>query len=236
MMAILDVVANEPEPTSPARVAETVDLSLSTVARLMRDMAAEGLLERSARDGSYSLGARLQQLVKAGAQNTDPMMAVRPVLAEVRDTTGETTSLHVRNQGQRVCVAEVQSRHDVRRVIPLGLALPLNGTATGEVLMAGAPPQERESEIEALGLSPRDRRILEKRLDKITERGWAMVSDEWQEGVTGLSAAVRDQGVTIAALSVSGPTSRFSPEWALEQVEFVVDAAERIAAHLAPHQ
>ena len=235
VMAILSAVADAPEPQTPARVARTTALSLSTVARMMREMADEGLLERSERDGSYALGTRLYRIVQAGARYSDPVSSIRPILTEVRDATGETTSLHVRNRGQRVCIAEVQSQHDLRRVVPLGLALSLYGTATGEVLLAGAPPEEREQELDDLGLSTSEHAELEARLTKIRAQGWAIVSDRWLQGVTGLSVAVRNQGTTIAALSASGPTSRFTPEIAENHVPLLIDAADRVATHLAAH-
>lgn len=234
VMRILETVARSNEPVGAARVTEATGLSLSTVSRLMQDLAGEAMLVRSARDGTYELGPKLFELARDGSRNADPVTAVRPLLRELRDVTEETTSLHVRNQGRRVCVAEVQSTHEVRRVVPLGLALPLIGTATGEILLAGAPEQEREREISESGLSATEEEGLRSRLQRLREQGWALVSDESLKGVTGLSVAVVDQGVTIAALSVSGPSDRFTEDVALSHLATVREFARRVEDRMAP--
>jgi IclR family transcriptional regulator, acetate operon repressor len=230
-MGILDAVARG--VARPADIARECDLALSTVARLMQQMADEGLLERDARDGGYALGSRLYGLVRSGANNVDPTLSVRPVLAEVRDLTEETTSLHVRNAGQRVCIAEVQSRHELRRVIPLGLALPLRGSATGDVLLAWAPRQEYKEELTRLALESEERREYQQHLAQVRTQGWSVVPHDWLDGVTGASVPVLDQGVAIAALSVAGPSFRFTLEVAESYVGHMQEAAVRLADKLA---
>jgi DNA-binding IclR family transcriptional regulator len=233
LIAILETVATSERPVSPARVAEVVGLSLSTVARLMNQMAHRQLLDRSERNGTYTLGARLFAIARAGAEQHDLRRLAQPLMEQLRDVTGETVSLHVRTGGRRVCIAEVPSRHEVRRVIPLGLSLSLYGSATGEVLLAGAPVRERQDEIDALGLSPKERSALEARLERIRQEGWAILVDEAVKGVAGLSAAITDGVSTVAALSVSGPSSRFTERVARSHVDALLQATSELSVRVA---
>ena len=231
LITILELVAANRAPSGAAEVAVKMGLPLSTVARLMRQLADEGLLHRSSRDGRFTLGPRLYALARAATSQLDIAELARPIMEELRDVTGETTSLHVLRGTQRVCIAEVQSHHELRRVVPAGLPQPLEGTATGEVLLAGSPAPERQAAIDASGLSARERAALEERLERTRAEGYAL-ADDWVDGLTGISVAVRDSEVTVAALSVSGPSSRFNREVAMGHLAATREAARLLSARL----
>lgn len=231
LVTILDLVAWRGQPAGAAEVAQSMGLPLSTAARLMRQLADEDLLSRSSVDGRYSLGPRIFALAGAGVTSMDVAEVARPVLEQLRDATGETLSLHVLRGTQRVCVAEVQSRHKVRRVVPPGITQDLLGTATGEVLLADAPPAELEATIVRAGLGRAARGRLEQRLALIRTRGYAY-ADDAVEGLTGISAPVRAGGRTVAAMSVSGPSARFTAEVAERHAAALVAAVAALSASL----
>lgn len=232
LISILEAVSVNGEPSRPSEIAQTLDLPLPTVARLMHQLADENLLHRSTRDGAYTLGPRFLALARVAASRLDLTELSRPALEELRDITGETASLHVLRGVQRVCICEVQSRHPVRRVVPVGLAQPLHGNATGEVLLAGAPEPERRAAIRAARLSAKERRALEGRLEQAREQGYLLVVDTWVKGLAGLSVPVEDGNTTLAAVSVSGPSDRLTEEIALSHVTTVINVARRLSHQL----
>lgn len=227
--AILEAVAASRPPPTARQVADRTGLSLSTASRLLLQMADRGLVHRAARDRSYTLGPRLLAIVRAGAGAYDFTASARDVMEQVRDATGETVSLHIRRGGERVCLQVVESQEAVRRVVPVGMALPLLHTATGEVLLAGAPPAERKLYVAALGLRSQEEQALLDRLDRIRMQGWTLVVNGAIHGVVGLSAAVRHAQETVAALSVSGPADRFTRDRALHHVDTLLAAADGLA-------
>lgn len=220
LITILELVAEQDQPAGPAEIATEMDLPLSTVARLMRQLAEAGLLYRSPEDGRYSLGSRVFALASSGISHLGLAEAALPVMRELRDGSGETISLHVLRGILRVCVAEVQSHFSVRRVVPPGMAQQTLGTATGEILLADCSPTDLEAIVADAGLGAKRRRELEKRLEQIRAEGYA-IRDDFAEDLTGLSAPVAGGGRTVAALTISGPSSRFDRK-----------AAERFAPQL----
>ena len=126
-------------------------------------------------------------------------------MEELRDLTQETVSLHVRQRALRVCIAQVESRRQVRRVVPVGFEVGINVGATGEVLLAGFPAPDLASYVDSLGLAAADRAALEVRLEQIRRDKWALTVDQVEDGLSGIAAAVIAGGQTIAALSISGP-------------------------------
>ncbi|MDL5159657.1 IclR family transcriptional regulator [Actinomycetospora termitidis] len=231
VVAILESVAASPTPATAARVSEDIELSLSTVSRIMRELADERMLDRTD-EGSYLLGARMFRLVRRAREGGEPMAVVHRALGELRDRTGETASLNVRRGDNRVCIASADSRQELRRVVPVGDAIPMVGTATGDVLMADLPPAEQTALIDRAGRGVGSRVDLLARLEQTAGRGWSVQSDGLVAGVTGVAVPVRAGNELVAALTLSGPTTRL-PEAAVGKLlPDLEDAAARIAPWL----
>jgi DNA-binding IclR family transcriptional regulator len=125
----------------------------------------------------------------------------------------------------------------------MGRRLPVHATALGKVLVAGE--QERQAfDREVLSgpgveaLTPAtlvDRDKLIEHLGAVAVRGWAA---DWEESSPGLCCAaapvVAPSGRIVAALSVSAPSSRLTPE-SLEQhlAPAVLAAAEGLTRQIA---
>lgn len=229
VMAILEVVTQQPTGATASEVATQAELSMSTATRLLHQLAERNLVARADGDRRYTLGPRLFGLVRGAAAQPELSALSRPVLRRVRDVTGETASLHVRRGHSRICVAALPSTQPVARHVPIGTAMPLHRNATGEVLLAGAPPADRARYLAGLDLAAREQVALQRRIDLILAQGWAMVVDDWVPGVTGISAAVVDGETTIAALSVSGPASRFDAAAAKSHVPTILEAAAELS-------
>ena len=227
VVAILESVAGSHGAATPARVSTDVGLSLSTVSRIMRDLADEQMLDRLD-DGTYSVGSRLFTLVRDARAGGDAMSTIHRVLGELRDRTGETASLNVRRGDSRVCIASVDSRHELRRVVPVGDAIPMVGTATGHALMVELDPDEQTALIDRARATP-SRVDLLAHLRETAEHGWAVQADGVLAGVTGVAVPVRSGGRIVAAVTLSGPTSRMPAPVVEQVVPDIDDAARRIA-------
>ena len=101
-----------PEPTLQQIVRET-GLPPSTCQRLVQNMVREGFLDR---DGDrYRIGLRLVQWATPGTFGLDVVRLVHPFLQELRDRTGETACLYMRDGAFRTVVAVAETRHVVMR-------------------------------------------------------------------------------------------------------------------------
>lgn len=229
LISILECVAGEGRPVGAADVARAMDLPLSTVVRLMRQLAEAGLLYRAPGDARYSLGSRIFTLASTGISRVDLVETATPVMRQLRDRVGETVSLHVRRGDQRVCLAEVQSEHQVRRVVPPGMVQELCRTATGEVLLLDASPAEIDAAAARAKLNKSERKQLAARLADIAAKGYA-ISDNYVEGLTGISAPLREGGRVVAALTISGPTARLHRAVAEKQAPALLDAARALSS------
>ncbi|HET7479309.1 MAG TPA: IclR family transcriptional regulator, partial [Rubrobacteraceae bacterium] len=187
--------------------------------RLLSALEAHRLVARE--DGRYALGLRLIGW-GSKAVGRDLIESSRPVLAALRDATGESTQLYVREGDNRVCVAAVErTGGGLRDAVPVGAVLPLGRGSGGRVLLAWAGDGERFH-------TARD-------LEETRERGWTESVAERETGVASVSAPVfGPDGKARAAISASGPISRLGDHPGERLAEHVVAAAREIEQSLAP--
>lgn len=141
--------------------------------------------------------------------------AARPALAALRDETGESTQLYVREGDRRVCVLSVERATGLKTTVALGAILPLERGSAGKVLLAWGKDGSAGIEAEELG--------------GIRGRGWAESVAEREEGVASVSAPVFGPGgVLSAAVCASGPISRLGERPGERLAEKVVAAAREI--------
>ena len=231
ILAILDIVAAE-GAVSPTDIAGQMDLPFSTVARLVREMSSAGLLDREAGGArDYVLGWKIFDLATTGRGGQDLAVVAIPAMTRLRDVTGETVSLHILRGHQRVCIAEVQSKRELRRVIPPGTIQRLVGTSGGEVLLAGADDAMRDNLLAPLDLSGPERAAVIKRINVVAADGYSVLRNK-DLGVSALSVPVRRGDGVLAALTASGPGTRFWTTQARECVDEAIACAERITRTL----
>jgi DNA-binding IclR family transcriptional regulator len=80
-------------------------------------------------------------------------------------------------------------------------------------------------------LSRSDRKQLDRRLEEIRTKGYALREDP-AEGITGISAPVRKGMQALAAVSIAGPTARFDGDVALRHAGTLREAVEALAKSL----
>lgn len=196
-----------------AEVVGGTGLPRPTAYRLLSALEAHHLVTR--REGRYALGLRLLGWGNRAA-GVGLVEKARPVLEWLRDESGESTQIYVREGEHRVCVASVERTTGLRDTVPVGTVLPLSRGSAGKVLLAWA----------ASGV---DDRLEEAELRGIRVRGWAESVAEREAGVASVSAPVfGSDGGLRAAVSASGPISRLGEHPGERLADLVVRAARKI--------
>ena len=209
--ALLEAIAEAPEPQTAPDLAERCGLNRSTAWRILATLEDEGLVERDAATNRYSLGPAVARLTAAGTEAM-PRLA-RPHLEQLARRTGETVSLAVPRGLQLVYVNQVEAPH-VMAPDWLGRTVPLHATSTGKALLAWLPSEELEAVIAQPLPRFTDSTITElgklrQEMERVRRRGYAVSRGELEGGLWGVSAPVLDRrGRPIAVVSVWGAEGR----------------------------
>ncbi len=209
---VVDVLLRNDGATKLGTLASEVQLPKSSIHRLLAELVELGVARRG-EDGDYRPGYRLVQWGHAADRALGLRAAAEPLMRELSAAVGESLHLHVPEGTHRVCMAAVDGPHTLRPVIHLGQVMPLGRGAAGKVLLAYAGPDVRERAWELADERTRTRWPDPATLEEIRDRGWAKSVAEMEPGLTAISAAVPTRtGGALAALTVSGSTSRMSDE------------------------
>ena len=194
---VLHTVAEH--PCGLGELCARTGLPRATAHRLAVGLELHRLLSRDG-DGRWRPGPALNELATAV---TDPLLdAASSVLPRLRDITGESVQLYVREGSARVCIAAAEPPTGLRDTVLVGAHLPLGAGSGAKVLLAWADPHLQRAVLDEASFS-------ERTLAEVRRRGWAQSSAEREPGVASVSAPVRDTaGAVVAAVSVSGPVDR----------------------------
>lgn len=142
---VLDAL--EAGPCSLAQLVDATGLARPTAHRLAVALEAHGLVRRDD-EGRFALGLRLFSLGRAAVARLPLRDAARPALERLRDATGESVQLYVREGDRRICVDALESPHGLRTIVPVGASLPLSVGSAGTVLRRGVDWAESVEERE----------------------------------------------------------------------------------------
>lgn len=233
--AVLDCFLPDNKPMTLTEVANATGLPLSTAQRLLRSLVAEEFIAKT--DAGYTLGIGLIGWASAVRRGLNVIDAARGSMETLRDVTGETVTLLVRNGLQRICVASAPSRQVVSQRSEPGEVGPLQAGSPSKVLLAWDP--ETTAAVLERGLAKltantiTDPALLQEELAQVRERGYAVSVSENAEGVASVGAPVRDSsGQVIAVLCLGGPTSRVTTDWLESHHGQVMEMARDISRRL----
>lgn len=222
-----------------SELAARLGLGKSTIHRLLSTLALEGLIERDASTGRYRLGLKLYELGSIAGDHLDLHEVVAGPIDDLRNRTGETVHVAILDGPEVVYIARRESPHTLRLFGRVGHRNHAHCTSTGKLLLAFLPVPELADILDRFDLpahTPRtitDRAVLEAELEAIRRRGWADNISESEMGVHSVAAPIREvNGRVVAAISVAGPSARFTPEVMRLVTIDTVRIADAISARL----
>ncbi|MFD1211062.1 IclR family transcriptional regulator [Arthrobacter sp. GCM10027362] len=229
--------AFERKPVATVReLSESVAMPLPSAHRYVAMLREMGLIEE-ARHGQYRLTMRVAALGQAARRATSLIDVLQPFMQALSEETNETVLLIQPVAGLPVCAHRVEAEQRLRLSFEIGQHLPPLRGASAHLLLAALPEGDRRKYVEealARGdlppVSGVEDFLAEVRQD--AERGWAVSTEEIDEGVWSAAAVIRSEGRIIGTLSVPCPTFRLNDEKSRRIIESVRHTANRISAAL----
>ncbi|HEV7850323.1 MAG TPA: IclR family transcriptional regulator [Mycobacterium sp.] len=219
-------------------IAAELGVHKSTVSRLIAVLESRGYVEQATERGKYRLGFTISRLARASSGHLDLVKLSQDVCDMLAPEVGETTNLAILDEDRIVNIVETIGPEQISLRTWVGQSCPAHATSSGKVLLAGLDAQDLRARLAATLESFTANTVvtladLERELAGVRERGWACVVEELEVGLNAVSAPIYDAGSNvIAALSVSGPAYRLSPDRFPEIAKQTTAAAEVISRRL----
>lgn len=216
--AIVDCFTAEQPQLGVREIARRLQLSPSTVGRLLSTLHSAGVLSQDTRTRLYRMGSKVLSWSAVYASGLDVREKARPALEELHRLTQETVNLYVLDADERVCVDRIESLKRVRVIVQVGERMPLHAGSAGKALLAFADPELIEHiltrPLERMTANTiTNRKKLLGELETIRKQGYAVSHAERFADALGLAAPIFDSsGSVVAALNVAGPLLRFTDD------------------------
>ncbi|HYG90114.1 MAG TPA: IclR family transcriptional regulator [Azospirillum sp.] len=157
-----------------------------------------------------------------------------PLIEQVSGAVQESCSAAVLDEDEIVYIARAATKRIMSVGLNVGSRLPAYCTSMGRVLLASLPEAELDAYLQRVPLRPfTDRTItnpdaLKRELERVQERGFALVDQELELGLRSIAVPVRTaSGHVVAALNISAQAARVTcPEMEVQFLPHLRRAAD----------
>ncbi|MBI5379883.1 MAG: IclR family transcriptional regulator [Nitrospirae bacterium] len=201
------------------QLSQRLGLDKNNIFRILATLELRGYIEQNRATGDYRLGLRTFELGQTFQQSLDLLEQARPFLEQLVVRCDETAYLGVLRGARAVYLDVVETPQAVRAVSRLGAVIPACCTAIGKAQLAFLPQDQlrkifdKEKMAVYTDSTIRSREALFRQLEKVASRGYALGDGEYEDGVRGIGAPIRNYTQqVVAGVSISGPAHRLSED------------------------
>src|SRR5882672_1189547 len=237
-VAILEVLGESNIPLSLADICHQMHLHKSTAHRSLMVLERSALIERT-HENRFRLGLKLYKLGNRAVEQIDLRARVYPFFRRLATQVGETVHLGVLQKTSVVYLDKVEPNRRVCMSSKIGSSNPVYCTSMGKAMLAFQPEEMIEKIVAKIRFTPYTPKTLcsrEKLLEYlkiVRRRGYAIDDQEIELGVRCVGAPVLNEDHwAIAAVSVSGPSSRITAQRVPAIAERLLICCREISASL----
>ncbi|WP_439393276.1 IclR family transcriptional regulator [Bradyrhizobium sp. PMVTL-01] len=238
-LSILETLAEDDEGYRLSDLAVRTGLSASTVHRLLATLESRRFVQFDRAESKWHVSARSFTVGASFARRRNFSAQAVPYLRKLRDLTRETANLAVVDDEFIIVLTRMESREIMRSLTQMGGRVPMVTSGVGKAVLATYSDEDVGAVIRHHGMP----RLTEKsivrpsdlfrELEKIRKQGFAIDDEEACMGLRCIAAVVyNDCAEPLAAISVSGMTSRLTDDRLPEIGQIVRDVAGELTVAL----
>jgi DNA-binding IclR family transcriptional regulator len=240
VLDILEVMSGEGGPISLGRLSSRARLHPSSAHHLLATLVQRGYVRQDDETNTYRLTHKILSIASAVQGLTEQLRAeALPIMRRAVQEGGETSNLAVLDGDRADYIQQVECDRMVCVFAQPGARVPLHCTGVGKALLAYLPEgavrgligRHQLQSFTAHSLTDPEDVMLDPA--RIRARGYALDEEEYSEGVWCAAAPVQDYtSEVVAALSLSGPSSRIPEEQRGNLIKLVVASADQLSCRL----
>jgi DNA-binding IclR family transcriptional regulator len=226
----LDILSllSEDRPLIAVRdIVAATGLAKTTVIRIVQTLEQSGLLW--ATNSGYMAGPGLWRWAHLARRSWELPPETQRLMRELAARERETVNVYVVRDTVRVCIAQQESPQPLRHVVHVGDELPLWAGASAKVLLRNAAPALIERIARSSPYGEGHGRRMQEWIDEAAAQGYAVSHGERDAGLSAVAVPILGRSASVvAALTLSGPTVRFTDDRVATFAEALLAAAARM--------
>ncbi|HLA87374.1 MAG TPA: IclR family transcriptional regulator [Anaerolineales bacterium] len=238
-IAILDCFRDIQPQLGVREIARQLELHPSTVGRMLTTLTSLEILTQDKETHRYRMGSKVLKWSSVYISSVDLRVEARPYMEELHRATQETVHLDIPDGVTRICIERIESPHRLRWVARIGERMPYYASASGKVLLSFMPLEQQKAILKSTPLekltanTTTDPKVLSQELELIRKHGYAISEGERVEGVSCVAAPIFETaGKIIGAITISGPTARFSEQKIKEYAKLLMRATVQLSTSM----
>ncbi len=229
-LMILEKLAEAPEGLGITELAEVFEVDKGSMSRVLQTLSNYGFAEKDERTRKYILGPQIVRLSRLVLTRMPVRELAKPYLQKLVEATGECAHLAILAQGQALYIDQAESPSSLRVNTGVGTLAPLHCTALGKILLAYGEASLAPTLGSFTIRTVTDPNVLRHHIEQVKAQGYAIDDEEYEPGVRCIAVPVIDfRGRCVAAIGISGPTSRLP----LENIRQVAQTVQTIGQSLS---
>ncbi len=214
----------------------------TSVYKILATLKKRGYVRQDVPKGKYRLGIKMFELGCVFQEQSPLFHTARPLLEALGKSCGETVNLAILSPDltEILYVDKIESREVLKTDIRLGTRLPAHCTALGKAITAFLPAETVDElyppDLPLPGLTENSISTtiaLKNALEEARNAGYAVDNEEFRHGVRCVAAPIMDrQGRALAAISITGPAFRLTPDRLKELLKPLKETARILSERL----
>jgi len=217
-----------------SELAQLSGMQKSSIHNIIATMAKCGFIHKNPKTNKYSLGLKLLELSHLLSNDDNSWQIIRTQMTNIAEKTGETVFFATLYGTQIIYREAAFPLHSLSVRGIKGVIAPMYCTGIGKAILAFQDTSFVQWVIEAgfTSFTPNtitDPEKLLQELDLIRKRGYAVDNMEHEYGIACVGVPIRnEEDILIGAMSISGPSPRFTDEKFKDYAFLLLDTARTI--------
>ena len=236
-LKIIETIAYNKTPIRIQDIVKKTKIPESTIFRILNTLIKNKYVIQEPNTKKYFLTFKITYLGNLISSSLNIRDIAKPYLLKLSEKSKESASLVIEQDSQAVYIDFVEGPDKLLKTLShIGRSAPLHCTAVGKCLLLNYSAEMLQRYIERKGLIKLAKNTITKKEDLIQEirkvkmQGYAVDSEECEEGVMCVAAPIYDfMGKVIASVSVTGPSTRLTNEYIKKVKDYVIEAAKSIS-------
>ncbi len=237
---MLEVMTLYPEGISMLDIAHEMNLSKSTVYRLLGSFQQMGYISKNETNARYYLTKKLLGLGLKALGEANLVELSLPVMQSLRDEIKESVMIGTLMNNRIVLLEQVIGSHNFTFLLRSGNNFNLHSSAPGKIFLAYTKNEQIQNQLlDSIDFKRYNERTITSRedmlqeIDRVRSLGYAVDQEEEMDGVHCVATPIFNQfGILIATLWTSGPSGRLKKSDFPQVARRLQEASRLISAKL----
>ncbi len=215
--SILELISHHPEGLRLTDISRTLSIDKATTLRFLSTLEHIGFIKK--KNDNYLLGLKLYEFGLKVPFKTLVVDKVHNILERLVEEINETVNFGVLHEGKVLYLDKIESKRSLQINTHIGDKISLHCTALGKSILSSLPTSDLKCILNKIKLKKKTKNTISSR-DKLVEeinttkkKGYSVDNEEFEEGLRCVAVPIKFEEIGFyGAISVSGPTTRFTEE------------------------